>query len=143
MSYNVCQDPKCAELVEGRASICPKCGGPMRSAGESPVRGVVLLVIGLFLLGLMGTISLALLPGLTHPGQELADGSRFNGTAEQARMVLILFGLVLVFGLMAVLNGIYMIATRRQSWFFIIATLALAALIVFAGFTFMWSAKGS
>jgi hypothetical protein len=140
MSHSACNDPRCAEVVEGRVATCPKCGGPMRSVGESPIRGIVLLVIGLFLLGLMGTISWALLPGLLRPGQELADGSSFTGTAEQARMVLILFGLLLAFGLMAVLNGIYMIVARRQSWLFIIGTLALAALIVFAGFAFMWSA---
>jgi hypothetical protein len=143
MSHSVCNDPKCAELVEGRASICPKCGGPMRAAGESPVTGIVLIVIGLFLLGVMGTITMALLPSLLRPGQELADGGSFTGTAEQARMVLILFGLVLAFGLMAVLNGLYMIVTRRQSWAFIIGTLMLAGLIVFAGFAFMWSAQGS
>ena len=139
MSHSVCNDPKCAELVEGRVAVCPKCGGAMRSVGESPLRGIVLLVIGLFLLGLMGTVTVALLPGLTHPGEELADGSSFTGTAEQARMVLILFGLLLAFGLMAVLNGIYMIVTRRQSWAFIIGTLVLAGLIVFSGFAFMWS----
>ncbi|HST36220.1 MAG TPA: hypothetical protein VLK25_06285 [Allosphingosinicella sp.] len=139
MSHSVCIDPKCAELVDGRASACPKCGGPMRSVGESPIRGIVLLVIGLILLGLMGTISWALLPSLLRPGQELADGSSFTGTAEQARMVLILFGLLLAFGLMAVLNGIYMIVARRQSWLFIIGTLVLAGLIVFAGFSFMWT----
>ena len=143
MSHSVCIDPNCAELVEGRAATCPKCGGPMRSVGESPGRGIVLLVIGLLLLGLMGPITWALLPSLTHPGQEMSDGGSFTGTAEQARMVLILFGLLLAFGLMAVLNGIYMIVTRRQSWVFIIGTLALAALILVAGFAFMWSAQGS
>ena len=54
-----------------------------------------------------------------------------------------MFGLVLAFGLMAVLNGIYMMVTRRQSWAFIIGTLVLAGLIVFAGYAFLWSAQGS
>jgi len=142
MSHSVCIDPKCAELVEGRAATCPKCGGPMRSVGESPGRGIALLVIGLILLAIMGPVTWALLPGLLHPGEELADGSSFTGTAAQARMVLILFGLLLGFGLMAALNGIHMIATRRQSWVFIIGSLALAALIVGAGFAFVWSAQG-
>lgn len=143
MSHSVCIDPKCAELVEGRAATCPKCGGPMRSVGESPGWGILLLVIGLILLGLMGPITWALLPSLLRPGEVLGEGGSFTGTAEQARMVLILFGLLLAFGLMAVLNGIYMIVTRRQSWVFIIGTLALAGLILFAGFAFMWSAQGS
>ena len=143
MSHSVCNDPRCAELVEGRVATCPKCGGPMRSVGELPGRGLLLVIIGLILLGIMAPISWALLPSLLHPGETLSDGSSFTGTAEQARMVLILFGLLLAFGLMAVLNGVYMMATRRQSWAFIIGTLVLAGLIVFAGFAFMWSAQGS
>ena len=142
MSHSVCNDPRCAELIEGRASVCPKCGGPMRSVGESPGRGLLLLICGLILLGIMAPISWALLPSLLHPGEQLSDGGSFTGTAEQARMVLALFGLILAFGLMAVLNGLYMMATRRQSWAFIIGSLVLAGLIVLAGFAFMFSARG-
>jgi len=139
MSHSACNDPKCAELVEGRVKTCPKCGGPMRSVGESPGRGLLLVVIGLFLLGLMGTISWAMLPSLLRPGMDVG-GSSFTGTREQANMVLGLFALLLVFGLTATLNGIYMMVTRKQSWAFIVITLALAAAIVLAGFAFMWSA---
>ena len=139
MSHSACNDPSCAELVEGRVATCPACGGPMRSVGESPGRGLLLVVIGLFLLGLMGSITWAMLPTLLRPGVEV-DGSSFTGTQEQAHMVLGLFALLLVFGLTATLNGIYMIVTRKQSWVFIIVTLALAAVIVLAGFAFMWSA---
>ena len=139
MSHSACNDPKCAELVEGRVKTCPKCGGPMRSVGESPLRGLLLLAIGLFLIGLMGTISWSMLPTLLRPGEEV-DGASFTGTPEQARMVLGLFGLVLIFGVVAAANGVFMIVTRRQSWAFIAVTLALAALLLFVGFTFMASA---
>ncbi len=87
---------------------------------------VLLVVIGLFLLGLMGTISWAMLPSLLRPGVEV-DGSSFTGTpgagAHGARPV----RLLLVFGLTATANGIYMMVTRKQSWAFIVVTLALAA----------------
>jgi len=139
MSHSACNDPTCAELVEGRVSVCPKCGGPMRSVGESPARGILLLAIGLFLLGLMGWITLAMLPTLLRPGVEV-DGASFTGTPEQARMILGLFGLVLLFGLVAAANGIFMIVTRRQSWAFIVVTLALAALLLLAAFAFLGTA---
>ena len=139
MSHSACNDPKCAELVEGRVKTCPKCGGAMRSVGESPFRGVLLLVIGLFLIALMGTISWNMLPILLRPGEEV-DGGSFTGTPDQARMVLGLFGLVLLFGVVATANGVFMIVTRRQSWAFIVVTLALAALLLLVGFAFMASA---
>ena len=105
----------------------------MRSVGESPGRGILLLVLGLFLLGLMGSVTWYMAPMLLRPGVEMADGSTFTGTPEQARMALGLFALVLLFGLVATANGIFMIVTRRQSWAFIVVTLALAALLLLVG----------
>jgi hypothetical protein len=140
MSHSACNDPRCAELIEGRVATCPKCGGSMRSVGESPGRGILLLLCGLFLLGLMGSITWYMLPMLLRPGVETADGSTFTGTPEQARMALGLFGLVLLFGLVATANGIFMIVTRRQSWAFIGLTLGLAALLLIVGFVFMGTA---
>jgi len=139
MSHSACNDPTCATMVEGRVGICPKCGGPMRSVGESPIRGIVLLVIGLFLLALMGTITSWMAPTLTRPGVEI-EGSSFSGTAEQGRMILGLFGLILLFGLVAAVNGLFMIVTRRQSMAFVFVTLGLAALIVIVGFVFIGTA---
>jgi hypothetical protein len=139
MSHSACNDPTCATMVEGRVGVCPTCGGAMRSVGESPIRGIVLLVIGLFLLAVMGTITSWMAPMLTRPGVEI-DGGSFDGTAEQGRMILGLFGLILLFGLVAAVNGLFMIVTRRQSTAFVFVTLGLAALIVVVGFVFIGTA---
>ena len=128
-AYTVCRDPKCATLVEGKASACPKCGGPMRSVGESPLRGIVLLLCGLILLILMGAILYNMYPTLTHPGETI-DGSTFTGTADQARITLLLFVAVLVFGLVATANGIYMLVTKQQSRAFMFVSLGLAAVLL-------------
>lgn len=137
----VCRDPRCATLVEGRATACPKCGGPMRSVGESPWRGIVLLLCGLILLGLMGTISYNMYPTLTHPGETMADGSSFTGTADQARIILLLFAAVLVFGLVALANGIYMLITKQQSRIFMFVSLGLAAVLLVITFVAMSKLK--
>ena len=139
-AYTVCRDPKCATLVEGKADACPKCGGPMRSVGESPLRGIVLLLCGLFLLGLMGTIAWNMYPILTHPGVTV-DGSTFNGTADQAQITLLLFAAVIVFGLVATANGIYMLVTRQQSKTFMFVSLGLAAVLLVITFVAMGKLK--
>src|SRR6185436_9687453 len=105
-AYSVCRKSTCATLVEGKVPACPKCGGPMRSVGESPLRGIVLLLCGLILLILMGAILYNMYPTLSHPGETI-DGSTFTGTADQARITLLLFVAVLVFGLVATANGVY------------------------------------
>lgn len=140
-AYTVCRNSKCATLVEGKADVCPKCGGPMRSVGESPWRGILLLVCGLFLLILMGTITYKMYPTLTHPGITMEDGSSFTGTADQARTTLLLFAAVIVFGLVATANGIYMLVTRQQSKVFVFATLGVAAILLVIAFVTMGKLK--
>ena len=140
-AHVVCRDPKCATLVEGKVDACPKCGGPMRSVGESPLRGIVLLLCGLFLLGLMGTITYNMYPTLTHPGVRMPDGSSFTGTAEQARITLLLFAAVIVFGLVATANGLYMLITKQQSRAFMFVSLGLAALLLVITFVAMAELK--
>ena len=140
-AYSVCRKSTCATLVEGKADACPKCGGPMRSVGESPLRGIVLLLCGLFLLGLMGTITYNMYPTLTHPGVRMPDGSSFTGTADQARITLLLFAAVIVFGLVAIANGIYMLVTKQQSKVFVFVSLGLAAALIILGFVAVGSTK--
>lgn len=139
-AYTVCGDPKCATLVEGKADACPKCGGTMKSVGESPWRGILLLLCGLFLIGLMGAILYNMYPTLTHPGDTIG-GSTFTGTADQARSTLLLFAAVIVFGLVATANGVYMLVTRQQSKVFVFATLGIAAILLIIAFVTMGKLK--
>ena len=139
-AYTVCRNPKCATLVEGKVDACPKCGGAMRSVGESPWRGIVLLLCGLILIGMMGPITYYMYPTLTHPGVTI-DGSTFNGTADQARITLLLFAAVIVFGLVATANGIYMLITRQQSKVFMFVSLGLAAVLLVITFVAMGKLK--
>jgi hypothetical protein len=131
--FSACNLPTCATLVEGKASICPKCGGPMRDVGESPVRGILLLLCGLFLVGLMGAIAWKMAPSMLSPGETI-EGTRFTGSADQARLFLGLFALVILFGLTATVNGIFMIVTRRQSRVLIAISLGLATVLMIAAF---------
>jgi hypothetical protein len=139
-AYNVCRKASCATLVEGKVDACPKCGGPMRSVGESPARGIVLLLCGLFLAGAMGAIIYYMYPSMMHPGESI-DGQRYTGTAEQARLFLTLFLAVFVFGLVAIANGIYMLVTKQQSKVFIFISLGLAAALIILGFVAIGSTK--
>ena len=136
-AYTVCRNPKCATLVEGKVATCPKCGGDMRTVGESPWRGIVLLICGLSLVIGMGVITLNMYPVLSHPGVRMPDGSGWTGTAEQARMALLLFAAVIVFGLVATANGIYMLVTKQQSKIFMFVSLGFAALLLVITFVAM------
>jgi hypothetical protein len=142
-AYNVCVDPKCATLVEGKVDACPKCGGAMRVVGESPLRGIVLLMCGLSISLVMAIILINMYPSLTNPGVRTEGGGSWTGGAESARMVLLLFFAVLAFGLVATANGIYMLVTKQQTRTFMFVSLGLAAVMILIAFITMASIKNN
>ena len=123
---SVCNSPTCAVTVEGSVAQCPKCGGSMRAVRESRVRGYALVFLGLAMVGMMAVIIANVSPSLTRPGEEMADGGSFTGTAEQARLMLYMFWGLLAFGGLMTVNGIYQIRTGYNSKLF--AGLGFAAL---------------
>jgi RNA polymerase subunit RPABC4/transcription elongation factor Spt4 len=142
-AYTVCRDPKCGTLVEGKVAACPKCGGAMRTVGESPWRGIVLLLCGLFLTIGMGVILSNMYPTLSNPGVRMPDGSSFTGTADQARITILLFAAVIAFGLVATANGVYMLITKQQSKVFMFVSLGFAAALLIITFVAMGKLKDS
>jgi hypothetical protein len=76
--------------------------------------GWMFLALGLFLVVLMGAITLSTAPTMLHPGVKIG-GSTFTGSAEQGRTFLGLFVVVILFGVTATANGLFMIVKRRHS----------------------------
>ncbi len=120
---------------EGAAGACPKCGRRLRTATQVRRLGWLQLAIGVFLVGLMGTITYNLAPSLLPSAAATRGGARFTGTPEQAQLILGLFGMVLVFGLGSMLSGLWQIKTgRRNKWLFVIMVLLFVVLILFSWF---------
>ena len=129
---STCFDLRCGYAVPGRVDTCPRCGRKMRSSRTVRAYGAVMMVCGIILLGMMGTITVLLWPQLMNPGREMAGGTTFTGSAGDAEMILWLFGLVLLFGLVALLTGLWQVATgRRNRWVAIIAVALGAAIFVY------------
>ena len=127
-----CLSFSCRETVEGSVEKCPKCGTKMRTPKMVRRLGWFLLVVGLFLVALIGTVTWNLAPALLHP---YAPGSNFTGTAEQARLILRLFGVVILFGLGTMVNGTYQIVTGQRSRIITFATLGLALVLFVVAWT--------
>lgn len=91
--------------------------------------GVVLTLIGLFLVGLMGTIAYDQAPMLLNPGSASRSGSRFTGTPEQGQKMLLLFAAVIGFGLMSIVGGLWQIVTGRRNKWMVIAMVGVFILV--------------
>lgn len=133
---------KCGFNAEGAVDTCPRCGAPTRVKQEPRTRGIILVICGLILIGLMGSITIALLPTLLHAGKEGA-GANFEGTAAQAQMILGLFGVIIAFGCTSLAYGIYQLVFRRESKAFIVATLLLVVVLLVAIWMTMTSLKAT
>ncbi len=133
---STCTNFSCRAKVEDSVEKCPRCGKKMRTPKTVRRLGWVLLALGLFLIVLMGTITWNLAPMMMHPGDPTATGSSFTGTADQARMILRLFAVVIVFGVATAFNGIWQIVTGRRNLVIMWIVLGIAGvLLVYAWIT--------
>jgi hypothetical protein len=88
-------------------------GLAMQKQNMMRLRGWVTLIIGLALAIGVSALAIHLAPSLLHSG--MADGSTmFNGTQNQGRLVLLLFGVIIAFAIIAFLNGFYMVRTGTR-----------------------------
>ena len=125
----------CGHVTNEAVTQCPKCGRRLRTARQVRRLGWMQLAIGMFLVGLMGTITYNVAPLLLPftVAAAPAGGARFTGTPEQAQMILGLFGMVIVFGLGSIVSGLWQIKTgRRNKWLFIIMVVLFVVLIFFS-----------
>ena len=102
-------------------------------------RGWVLMGIGIFLVGLMSYIGVAIFPALTNPGQSVASGPRFTGTADQAALIQNLLKLLIGFGVLSCVTGLWQIVTGRSSRRLTIALFLLAAMFI----VYTWMTQGT
>jgi hypothetical protein len=123
---------KCDYEATGKETRCPQCGAWIRRAQRIRRLGFVLVAIGFLLVAMMGTITVALAPMMLSAGRE-TTGAKFTGTPEQGLMILGLFGLVIVFGVAAILAGIFQVATGRRSIWIMIAVFGLAFILFVVG----------
>lgn len=123
----------CGNVTTEAVSQCPKCGRRLRTAKQVRFHGWLQLLIGLFLVGLMGTITYNLAPLMFPLVEPRGANARFTGTPEQAQMILALFGMVIAFGLGSVVSGLWQIKTgRRNKWLFIGMVALFVVLILFS-----------
>ena len=109
--------PKCGYETTDAVRKCPKCGRRMLSTKQVRRLGFVQVLLGVFLAGFVGIIIYHIAPSMLKTEVPDASGSRFTGTREQGQMVLALLGLVIMFGLTSLVNGVWQIATgKRNKW---------------------------
>jgi len=121
----------CTYRAADNATRCPQCGNWMRKAQRIRRRGWVLIFLGLLLVVMMVTITAFVAPIMLSAGGP-DNTTHFTGTSQQAMLILGLFGLIMVFGVVCIANGIWQIATGRRNIWIMVVVFALAFLLILA-----------
>jgi hypothetical protein len=126
---SICYSPLCGHSVEGSVPRCPQCGARMRTPRTVRLLGLLMLLCGITLAGIMGTLIWNTWWEFAHPGQQTYSGTSFTGTADEGSMILQLFWLVFVFGIAAMAAGLWQMITARRDKIVIIGVLVLAVVV--------------
>jgi hypothetical protein len=113
--------PSCGITIDGVVKRCPRCGALMRTTRSIRTFGWVMLVCGVAFLLLMAWMGLTVL-----------GNSSFTGAADEAQWAVV--GFLVLFGLLASGNALYMVVTGRTSPALVKAMLvAVPILVIGAG----------
>lgn len=118
--------PKCNEIVNTSETVCINCGRKMMPASRIRMLGWLSFGCGVFLVGLMSWLSFWIYNAITRSG-EPGQGT-FRGGPEVIAFIIVVFGLVLTFGLFAIITGLWQIiyGKRNKVLTFIVMILGIA-----------------
>src|SRR5262245_26698796 len=100
--------PKCGYIRETAETRCPDCGKVLQSVTRIRVLGVISVILGTFLLLIMGYLSFWAYRAINEP---VKPGStpRFTGGPQELGFIIFVFGLVMMISLISLLGGLWMI----------------------------------
>lgn len=128
-----CTNRRCGYITKDKVSTCPRCGSRIQATAQKRWVGWVVMSLGLFLVALPGVLCFYLAPSLLHPGSA-EYGPVFNGTTEQGKLAIGLFGVLILFGINAAIAGVLQIRTgRRNTWTLVLGAVLLAAVMAVGG----------
>ena len=119
------------EVADASVKKCPQCGkGRVLTRAQVRALGWVLLVLGIFLVGFMGIITV--LVGISVSDIIMFSSPKFQGTSKQMAIMFGLFGLVIAFGFASLVAGASQIrhGRRNKSLVKVVLGIFIAILVV-------------
>lgn len=125
---------KCDFEVVTAERKCPQCGsGRVWTKPETRIVGLVLAMLGGFLMGIMAALTWWTMNMVANTGKPGAT-SRFTGSKEQLMMIYAIFAVVFFFGLIAFSAGTWQVVFAKRNKFLIWMVIGFG-IFLFAGAT--------
>lgn len=130
---------KCGFRGETSQANCPKCGKVLRTSKNIRIRGIILVVVGAFLVVMMAGLGIFIGALIAK-----ADPSSAKKMADERAIFIgtyALFGVIALFGLNGIAMGTWQIVFGKRNKVFIWIMFALLALILMACFATVYMIK--
>ncbi len=108
--------------------FCPRCRNRLNVKSTIKGLGAVLICIGLFLIGIIGTVSVFIASTMANTGKS-SSTSRWTGTTGEAMLIFAILGAVMLFGIASVITGGYQLVTGRRNQKLVYLILALGGIL--------------
>jgi magnesium-transporting ATPase (P-type) len=126
---------KCKWEGESADALCPRCRKPTKTQSFIRGTGVVLVALGGFLLAVMSVITVAVI-GVVQQSGKPETGTRFTGSKDDMILMFAVFGFVLLFGLVALIAGLWQVVLGRRNMILVYIILILGAVFLIGGSVF-------
>ncbi len=120
--------PKCSFETSETLARCPSCGSSLQSARKVRTLGWLLLVLGTFLVLFMGTLGIYL-GSIISNSSEPGATTRFTGGPDDVAFIVLIFGLVISFGLASIAGGIWQIKYGKPNRILMVAMFLVAGIL--------------
>jgi hypothetical protein len=138
MSQNIIQLPrricfKCSHEENIGQTLCPRCGGQMRTPRNIRVRGFILTLLSGFLIVFMSWIAFYIY-NVIQQSNKPGAGARFTGSQEDLVMIIAVFGLVILFGAIGLITGLWQVIFGRRNKILVYILLAIGVVLFIGSF---------
>jgi RNA polymerase subunit RPABC4/transcription elongation factor Spt4 len=124
---------KCDFETNQILSECPRCGKRLRTAEEISSLGWALVIIGGSLTGLMGAITIGVTYIISQAGKPGSGFGEFKGGTKELALIYGIFGLVLSFGIIAIVAGVYQIMFGKRNKKLVRVMLVIVVVLLVVG----------
>ena len=129
---------KCGYEADTLEKKCPQCGRGMRTPTQNRILGFISVLCGIFLIGMMSFISFYMYGAINQTGKPGAS-AKFTGTQNDILMIIAIFGLVIIFGFVALIAGLWQLIFGKANKLLVYLVLGLGlvfyvGLIIFSQF---------
>ena len=126
---------KCSYEANIAQIVCPRCGGKMKSKSQIRVLGAVLTLISGFLVVFMSVIAVFMYNAVQQSDKPGAT-SKFTGSENDILIIIAIFGLVILFGIIGLITGLWQLIFGKRNLILVYSLLAIGAVLFIGGYIF-------